>query len=93
MAKLKSSIKRIKVSERNRFRNKALKSAIKTLIKKYLFQCLHFSKHEINLLLIQLNNLYSYIDKAVTKKLFHKNKAARLKSKLCKRYLLIKNTL
>ena len=35
MANSKSALKRIKVAERNRLRNKSYKSAVRTLMKKY----------------------------------------------------------
>ena len=37
MANTKSAYKRIEIAERNRLRNKAYKSTVKTLIKKHLF--------------------------------------------------------
>nr|AIA61249.1 ribosomal protein S20 [Cyanidiaceae sp. MX-AZ01]UNJ15438.1 ribosomal protein S20 [Cyanidioschyzonaceae sp. 1] len=64
MANIKSSIKRIRISERNRLRNQSIKSRIKSLIK-------NGDKDEI----------CSHIDKAVSKGVFHPNKAARMKSK------------
>ncbi|MFM7711470.1 MAG: 30S ribosomal protein S20, partial [Microcystis sp.] len=36
MANTKSALKRVQISERNRLRNKAYKSAVRTLIKKCL---------------------------------------------------------
>lgn len=81
MSNTTSVIKRIAVSERNRFRNKVYKSTIKTLTKKYLFQI----KEESN----QLNShmlgvLYSKIDKAVKRGILHKNNGARKKSFLAR---------
>nr|UNJ15843.1 ribosomal protein S20 [Cyanidioschyzonaceae sp. 2] len=64
MANIKSSIKRIRISERNRLRNQSIKSRIKTLLK---------TGH--------VDKIYSYIDKAVSKGIYHPNKAARMKSK------------
>ena len=86
MANNKSAIKRIRINKRNHLQNKFYKSSIRTLIRKY-FKCLEEYKNsknqsdkvKINLL---LDSLYSLLDKAAKKKIFHKNKAARKKSQL-----------
>ncbi|MBC8300506.1 MAG: 30S ribosomal protein S20 [Pelagibacterales bacterium] len=86
MANNKSAMKRIKTSNRNKLQNKFYKTSIKTLIKL-------FSKHikiytvsqkpeEKEQLKTILNMLYSLIDKAYKKNIFHKNKAARKKAQL-----------
>lgn len=84
MANSKSAEKRIQISERNRLRNKAYKSAIKTIYKKCLI-AIH-NKNENNK--ENINNLvalsYSKIDKAVQKRILHPNTGASKKSKLAK---------
>lgn len=74
MANIKSNIKRRKQDDKKHLRNKSLKSEIKTLIKKALE-----TKEQTD-----INNAVKIIDKAVTSGVFHKNKAARLKSKVQK---------
>lgn len=86
MANNKSAIKRIRINKRNRLQNKFYRSSTRTLIRKYL-KCLeeyNDSKNQsdkVNIKLL-LNSLYSLLDKAVKKNIFHKNKAARKKSQL-----------
>ena len=77
MSNKTSVIKRIAVSERNRFRNKIYKSTIKTLTKKYLIEA---TKQNNNITSEMLGVLYSKIDKAVKKGVLHKNTGARKKS-------------
>lgn len=82
MANIKSAIKRIRVSERQRLRNKAAKSAMKTAIKKYL-QALEANDAETARQ--RLQKAFSLIDKAAEKGIIHKNQAARRKSRLAKK--------
>ena len=89
MANIKSAKKRIKVSQRNRIQNLYYKTSIKNLIK-FFFENLELYKSTKDPEYIQklkklLKRIYSLIDKSVKKKIFHKNKAARKKSKLAKR--------
>ncbi len=88
MANSKSAIKRIRTAERNRLRNKAYKSAIKTLMKKY-FSAVDTYKAEPtpdNMELAQkaMSLAYSKIDKAVKSNVLHKNNGARKKARLAK---------
>lgn len=88
MANSKSAIKRIKTAERNRLRNKAYKSAIKTLMKKY-FSAVDTYKAEPtpeNMQVAQaaMSLAYSKIDKAVKTKALHKNNGSRKKARLSK---------
>ena len=86
MANTKSALKRIRVSERNRLRNKAYKSAVKTLTKRYheAVAANEASPSEENSQLVQesLSAAYSKIDKAVKRGVLHKNAGARRKSRL-----------
>jgi len=77
---IKSAKKRVLVAERNRVRNVAVRSAVKTAVKKVL-DALASNKDQVTAL---LNNAYKVIDKAVSKGVFHKNTAARKKSRLTK---------
>jgi len=86
MANNKSAKKRIEITKRNRLRNRIYKSSVKTLIKRFLVY-LDDYKTSKNLedkekLKKTLSLIYSLIDKATKKNIFHKNKAARKKSQL-----------
>nr|QUE28795.1 ribosomal protein S20 [Porphyropsis coccinea] len=85
--KNKSAIKRIKVANRNRSQNLFYKSSVKTLIKKY-FITINNSNLEIDKVALssQIDTIYSRIDKATKKGIFHKNTAARKKSLLARSY-------
>ncbi|MBO3461143.1 30S ribosomal protein S20 [Aetokthonos hydrillicola Thurmond2011] len=89
MANTKSALKRAEIAERNRLRNKAYKSAVKTLMKKYLSAVEKYaanpspeSKEEV---LSHMSAAYSKIDKAVKRGVLHPNNGARKKSKLAKK--------
>ncbi len=75
MAKTRSVLKRIRQAEKRRLRNKSYRSFIKTLTKKFLREDDPERKKAL------LNQLYSALDKAVKKGIYHKNTAARRKSK------------
>ena len=79
MANIKSAKKRIKVTATKTLRNKAIKSGVKTAIKKVDAAVAAGDKElaQANLL-----NAISVIDKATTKGVFHKNNASRKVSRL-----------
>ncbi|MEA5505904.1 30S ribosomal protein S20 [Halotia wernerae UHCC 0503] len=86
MANTKSALKRAQIAERNRLRNKAYKSAVKTLMKKYVSSVESYtanptpeSKQEVQ---VRLSEAYSKIDKAVKRGILHPNNGARKKSRL-----------
>ena len=86
MANNKSAKKRIEITKRNRLRNRYYKSSVRTLIKIF-FQNLEVYKtsqdsEEKEKLKKMLSSIYSLIDKGTKKNIFHKNAAARKKSKL-----------
>jgi small subunit ribosomal protein S20 len=88
MANTKSAIKRIRVAERNRLRNKAYKSAVKTLTKRY-HEALEAdasapSEESSKLVQERMSAAVSKIDKAVKRGVLHKNAGARRKSRLAK---------
>lgn len=74
MANIKSAKKRVLVSRLRQERNKANKTALKTVVKKVRTE---YSDENYKTAVIAL-------DKAVGKGLIHKNKANRLKSRLSK---------
>lgn len=90
MANIKSAIKRIQITERNRLRNKTYKSAVKTLSKKCFLaieQCAAAPSAEAQAEAEKcLSITYSKIDKAVKKGVFHPNTAARKKSRLAREF-------
>lgn len=84
MANTKSARRRIKINERNRLRNRLYKSSVRTITKNFS-KCLETystSKITENELKEKLALAYSLIDKGTKKNIFHKNTAARKKSKL-----------
>ncbi|GAB4371877.1 MAG: 30S ribosomal protein S20 [Elainellaceae cyanobacterium] len=88
MANIKSAIKRIQITERNRLRNKSYKSAVKTLMKRYLTAVSAYSsspsaeaKQEVQQ---RMSAAYSKIDKAVKRGVLHPNTGARRKARLAK---------
>lgn len=81
MANIKSSKKRVLIAERNRLRNVAFKSSIKTAVKRVLELSTGDDKAALN---TALSKVYQLCDKAVSKGILHKNTAARKKSRLTK---------
>ena len=78
MANIKSAQKRIRVAAKKQARNKHVKSTTKTAIKKVVSAA---GTSDANTLLVQA---ITAIDKAVVKGVYHKNTAARKKSRLTK---------
>ena len=79
MANIKSAKKRVLVAEKNRLRNVAWKSSIKTAVKKVLTLAAEGDKKELD---AAMSKVYQLCDKAVGKGILHKNTAARRKSRL-----------
>ena len=86
MANNKSSKKRILISKRNNLQNRFYKSSVKTLTKRFLKDLEIYKDSQGNgdkeKVQIVLNSIYSLIDKASKKNVYHKNTAARKKAKL-----------
>lgn len=86
MANTKSAKKRIQINKRNRLRNRHYKSSVKTLIKIFFQNLENYktsrSEEEKEKLKKILSSIYSLMDKGTKKNIFHKNAAARKKSKL-----------
>ncbi len=82
MPNIKSAKKRVLVTEKKTAQNKAIKSALKTSIKKFLAAVKEGDKESANAL---YNETVSAIDSAVTKGLLHKNNANNKKAKLAKK--------
>lgn len=81
MPNIKSAKKRLEISQRNRLRNSAAKSAIKTAIKKFENAVAMGESEQAQ---AAYKNMVKTLDKAVTKGFLHKNTAARKKSRLSK---------
>ena len=81
MANIKSAKKRVLVNQKKADRNKSIKSAVKTSIKKVEAAVVSKNKEAA---VAALANAISTIDKAATKGVYHKNNAARKVSRLSK---------
>jgi small subunit ribosomal protein S20 len=79
MANHKSAIKRIRANSAKRLRNRYQKKTTSTLVKNLK------AIEQKDVLLKDLPKVLAAIDKLAKKKIFHKNKAANLKSQLMKR--------
>lgn len=82
MAHTTSSKKRILVAERNRERNVAVKSRIKTMVKKVLVA---IEDTNVELSTSALSVVYKELDKAVSKGVLKANTASRKKARLAAR--------
>lgn len=81
MANIKSAKKRILVNRKKAARNRSIKSAVKTSIKKVEAAIAAGDKEAAQKALI---NATATIDKAETKGVFHKNNASRKVSRISK---------
>ena len=79
MANIKSAKKRILVSEKRAAKNKAVRSKVKTAIKKVDAA---ITAKDSEAAAVALKNAISEIDKAERKGIYHKNTAARKISRL-----------
>ena len=79
MAHSKSAKKRVLVAERNRDRNQAVKSRVKTMVKKVLVSV---ETKEIEAAKAALSVAYKELDKAVSKGIMKKNTVSRKKARL-----------
>ena len=80
MPNLKSAKKKMRQAEKRRLRNKAIRSYVKTCIKKVLAAIEAGESKES--LMEKVRMAQKAIDKAASKGVFHKNEAARKKSRL-----------
>jgi small subunit ribosomal protein S20 len=88
VANIKSAIKRVQITERNRLRNKSYKSAVKTLMKSYLNCVREYgaspTPEKFQEVQQRQSAAYSKIDKAVKCGVLHANNGARKKSRLAR---------
>lgn len=82
MANIKSQIKRIRTNEKRRIRNQAVKSELKTLVRRTR-EAIEAGDKEAALEALRIAS--RKLDKAVSKGVIHRNQAANRKSKLAKR--------
>ena len=86
MANNRSAEKRVLVTERNRLRNRFYKSSVRTLTKSFFKNLEDYENSKSpkmeEKLIKTLSSIYSLIDKGTKKNVFHKNTAARKKSRL-----------
>lgn len=86
MANTKSAKKRIKQNEKARIRNKAIRTHARTVLKQFTHLLTTKSSSNEAELSEQLKHVEQTLDKATSKGVFHKNKTARLKSRVYKKY-------
>jgi small subunit ribosomal protein S20 len=88
VANIKSAVKRVQIAERNRLQNKAYKSAVKTLTKRYLTAVDAYaaspSTETEQDVQQRMAAAFSKIDKAVKRGVLHPNTGARRKSRIAK---------
>jgi small subunit ribosomal protein S20 len=82
VANIKSQLKRIKTNEKARQRNKAVKSSLKTSIRRFRTAAEANDKAKA---LEALKTASRELDKAASKGVIHKNQAANRKSAMAKR--------
>lgn len=81
VANTKSAEKMIRVAEKKRLRNRAIKSAVKTYIRKAERSIVGVAEESASLVTLAISKL----DKAASKGVLHKRNAARRKSRLMKK--------
>ncbi|MQA26901.1 MAG: 30S ribosomal protein S20 [Micromonosporaceae bacterium] len=77
MANIKSQIKRNRQNEKRRLRNKAVKSSLKTAVRKFRETVEAGDVEQANVLMREASRA---LDKAASKGVIHKNQAANRKS-------------
>jgi small subunit ribosomal protein S20 len=81
MAHTLSALKRIRQAQKRRLRNRSVKSALKTQIKKVLGA---INLKDLQLARSELTKAYKLLDQAAAKGVIHRNKASRHKSRLAR---------
>ena len=84
MANIKSQIKRNKQNEKARLRNKAVKSSLKTSIRKFREAAKAGDTEQTG---VALRAACRQLDKAASKGVIHKSQAANRKSAIAKTYV------
>jgi small subunit ribosomal protein S20 len=86
VANIKSQIKRNRQNEKRRLRNKSVKSALKTSVRKFNEAAATGDVEQATAL---LRDAARKLDKAASKGVIHKNQAANRKSAIAKRLSLL----
>lgn len=81
MPKIKSAIKRVKITEKRTLRNRHIKSTVRTAIRGFRSSLENNDDAEL-----KLRAAICEIDKAATKGVLHRNTASRKKSRLAKAF-------
>ena len=81
LANIKSAKKRIKITAKKTLHNRIIKSRTHTEMKKVIVAVHDNNKEQAQ---TALQNALKFIDKAASKGIYHKNNAARKKSRLAK---------
>ncbi len=82
MANIKSQIKRNKQNEKARQRNKAVKSSLKTAVRKFREAA---DTGDVEAATVAMRTASQNLDKAASKGVIHKNQAANRKSAMAQR--------
>ena len=82
MANIKSQIKRNKQNEKARQRNKAVKSSLKTAVRKFREAA---DAGDVDAATVAMRTASQNLDKAASKGVIHKNQAANRKSAMAQR--------
>lgn len=82
MANIKSQIKRVKTNEKRRQRNKSVRSAVRTAVRRFREAAEAGDAEKANVL---QRAAAKALDKAASKGVIHKNQAANRKSAMAKR--------
>jgi len=82
VANIKSQLKRIKTNEKARLRNKAVKSSLKTSVRKFREAA---DAGDRDTAVQAMTSASRELDKAASKGVIHKNQAANRKSAMAKR--------
>ena len=82
MPNIKSAIKRVKVNQKKNLRNRMIKTAMRTNLKKF-----NSAVHAGTADKVLLASAMGAVDKAASKGVIHKNAANRKKSRLAKRLI------
>jgi small subunit ribosomal protein S20 len=85
--RIKSAIKRVKITEKRTLRNRHIKSTVRTAIRGFRSSLENSDNAEL-----KLRAAVREIDKAVTKGVMHRNAAARKKSRLTKQLNKLQTT-
>ena len=82
MPRIKSAIKRVKVTAKKTVRNNMVRSRVRTAVRKFRRTLVTTPAESLE----SLRSAISQIDKAATKGVLHRNTAARKKSRLTRAY-------